>query len=132
MMSSRDVAKIAGVSQATVSRVMNSPEKVKPDTRIKVLNAMEQLNYYPDSIARSMKNGRTFNIGLIIGGLSNPFSRRQQKSSSKRQESIIATLLYVLRKKYLGKWMNRSIFLLPNAWMESLLALLVGMTQFIA
>ncbi|WP_289487471.1 LacI family DNA-binding transcriptional regulator [Fictibacillus enclensis] len=72
-MSSRDVAKIAGVSQATVSRVMNSPEKVKPDTRIKVLNAMEQLNYYPDSIARSMKNGRTFNIGLIIGGLSNPF-----------------------------------------------------------
>jgi LacI family transcriptional regulator len=72
-MSSKDVAKIAGVSQATVSRVMNMPEKVKPKTRDKVLQAMEQINYYPDSIARSMKNRRTFNIGLIIGGLSNPF-----------------------------------------------------------
>ena len=54
MPSSKDVAKKAGVSQTTVSRVLNTPDKVKEATREKVLRAIEALNYVPDANARSL------------------------------------------------------------------------------
>jgi LacI family transcriptional regulator len=73
MISSKDVAKLAGVSQATVSRVMNNPESVKPSTRKKVLSAMEQLNYKPNLIARSLITNSTRTIALISGSLNNGF-----------------------------------------------------------
>jgi DNA-binding LacI/PurR family transcriptional regulator len=73
MTSSKDVAKLAGVSQATVSRVMNNPESVKPATRNKVLWAMEQLNYKPNLIARSLITKSTRTIALISGSLNNGF-----------------------------------------------------------
>ncbi|WP_164553335.1 LacI family DNA-binding transcriptional regulator [Brevibacillus marinus] len=73
MISSKDVAKLAGVSQATVSRVMNNPESVKPATRNKVLWAMQQLNYKPNLIARSLITNSTRTIALISGSLSNGF-----------------------------------------------------------
>ena len=73
MVSSKDVAKLAGVSQATVSRVMNQPDKVKPETRKKVLQAMEQLNYKPNLIARSLITNSTRTIALISGSLNNQF-----------------------------------------------------------
>jgi len=68
-----DIAKKAGVSTATVSRVLNNYPFVKEQTRSKVLEAIESLNYYPDLVARSMVKGRTYNIGLIVGTLGNPF-----------------------------------------------------------
>ncbi|MBP1932638.1 LacI family DNA-binding transcriptional regulator [Ammoniphilus resinae] len=68
-----DIAKLAGVSTATVSRVLNNYPFVKEQTRNKVLEAIEALNYYPDLVARSMVKGRTYNIGLIVGTLGNPF-----------------------------------------------------------
>ncbi|GAX88556.1 LacI family DNA-binding transcriptional regulator [Effusibacillus lacus] len=68
-----DIAKKAGVSTATVSRVINNYPFVKESTRKKVLKVIDELNYYPDLIARSMVKGRTYNIGLIVGGLGNPF-----------------------------------------------------------
>jgi LacI family transcriptional regulator len=68
-----DIAKITGVSASTVSRVVNNYPFVKETTRKKVLQAIEELNYYPDLVAKSMKKGRTYNIGLIVGGLRNPF-----------------------------------------------------------
>jgi DNA-binding LacI/PurR family transcriptional regulator len=73
MSSSKDVAKLAGVSQATVSRVMNNPESVKPSTRKKVLWAMEQLHYKPNLIARSLITNSTRTIALISGSLNNGF-----------------------------------------------------------
>jgi DNA-binding LacI/PurR family transcriptional regulator len=73
MNSSKDVAKTAGVSQATVSRVMNNPQSVKPLTRNKVLLAMEQLNYKPNLIARSLITNSTRTIALISGALNNGF-----------------------------------------------------------
>lgn len=73
MTSSKDVAKLAGVSQATVSRVMNNPESVKPATRSKVLRAMEQLHYKPNLIARSLITNSTRTIALISGSLDNGF-----------------------------------------------------------
>ncbi|WP_416148700.1 LacI family DNA-binding transcriptional regulator [Salipaludibacillus sp. HK11] len=69
----KDIAKKAGVSIATVSRVINNYPFIKGATKQKVNNVIEELNYYPDLIARSMIKKSTSNIGLIVGGLDNPF-----------------------------------------------------------
>jgi DNA-binding LacI/PurR family transcriptional regulator len=55
----RDVAALAGVSHQTVSRVINGYERVNPETRQRVEEAIEQLGYRPNAVARSMANGRT-------------------------------------------------------------------------
>lgn len=73
MVSSKDVAKYAGVSQTTVSRVLNTPERVKKPTLDKVLKAIEALNYIPDANARSLVQQRTKTIALLSGPLHNPF-----------------------------------------------------------
>lgn len=73
MVSSIDVAKLAGVSQTTVSRVLNNPESVNNATLEKVNKAMEELNYRPNSIARSLVSKKTGSIALISGPLHNPF-----------------------------------------------------------
>ncbi len=63
---SYDVAKLAGVSQATVSRVFSEDRYASPETRAKILAAAEKLNYRPNRIARSLSFGRTGLVGLII------------------------------------------------------------------
>ena len=65
--SSRDVAREAGVSQATVSYVLNDVKsvKIRPETRQAVLDAVEKLNYHPSHIARGMKNNRSMSVGVI-------------------------------------------------------------------
>ncbi len=68
-----DVARTAGVGIGTVSRVLNNSEKVKDTTRQKVLEAIEQLNFKPDPIARSMSLGRTNSIGIIVPFFTRPF-----------------------------------------------------------
>jgi DNA-binding LacI/PurR family transcriptional regulator len=73
MISSKDVAKLAGVSQATVSRVLNNSKSVKAETRKKVLQAMEILRYQPNLIARSLVTNSTKTIALISGTLKNGF-----------------------------------------------------------
>lgn len=73
MVSSIDVAKKAGVSQATVSRVLNTPDKVGALTRKKVLRAIDELHYIPDSNARSLVQNKSQTIALISGPLHNPF-----------------------------------------------------------
>lgn len=73
MVSSKDVAKHAGVSQTTVSRVLNTPELVKKKTLDKVTKAIEELGYVPNDIARSLVQNKTGVITLISGPLHNPF-----------------------------------------------------------
>lgn len=73
MVSSKDVAKYAGVSQTTVSRVLNTPEIVKKPTVDKVMNAIEVLNYIPNANARSLVQKKTGTIALLSGPLHNPF-----------------------------------------------------------
>ncbi|TKD70779.1 LacI family DNA-binding transcriptional regulator [Pseudalkalibacillus hwajinpoensis] len=68
-----DVAKVAGVSPTTVSRVLNNRGYIGEKTREKVHKAMEQLNYYPNEVARSLFIKKTFLIGLIFPTTSNPF-----------------------------------------------------------
>lgn len=68
-----DVAKLAGVSTATVSYVINNgPRPVAEETRQRVLWAIEKLNYQPNAIARSLVNGKTKTVGFILPDILNP------------------------------------------------------------
>lgn len=67
----RDIADKAGVSVVTVSRVINHPEKVAPETRARVQAAIEQFNYIPDMLAGSMASRRSFAVGVIIPTITN-------------------------------------------------------------
>lgn len=68
----RAVAKKAGVSVATVSRVLNHPETVSESTKKNVLLVMEQLNYIPNSLARGLALNKTNTIALLIPNILNP------------------------------------------------------------
>lgn len=61
-----DVARLAGVSQQTVSRVANGSNLVREATRAKVQAAMKELGYPPNRQARALRNGRSKMIGLVI------------------------------------------------------------------
>lgn len=67
-----DVAKIAGVSTATVSRVINSPDRVKAGTRERVERAMKVCRYQYNALARGFVTKKTNTIGLIMPTISNP------------------------------------------------------------
>lgn len=68
-----DVAKLAGVSPATVSYVINNgPRPVSEATRNKVVRAIEQLEYRPSAVARSLKTNRTCTVGIVISDIVNP------------------------------------------------------------
>jgi LacI family transcriptional regulator len=63
---SEDVARAASVSPATISRVLNHPEIVRPELRDKVTRAISGLSYTRDSAARALKSGRMRTIGAIV------------------------------------------------------------------
>ncbi len=69
----RDVAKLANVSIATVSRVINQNSYVNGETEKKVSNAIELLKYKPNSIAKGLASGKTKTLALILPDISNPF-----------------------------------------------------------
>lgn len=68
-----EVSKLAGVSLATVSRVMNNSGKVTVKTRQKVLKAIEELGYRPNSMAQSLASKRSNSVGVLIPELHGPF-----------------------------------------------------------
>ena len=73
MITIRDVARQAGVSVATVSRTLAGDPKVSDETRRRVLQAIEQLDYRPDQVARSLRRRRNNLIGLIVSSIENVF-----------------------------------------------------------
>ncbi len=73
MVTIKDVAKKAEVSVATVSKILNYPDYGAVETREKVMAAIKQLNYRPNHLARSMINGKTRLIALIIPDVRNQF-----------------------------------------------------------
>lgn len=83
-----DVARQAGVSTATVSRCLNSPELVVGKTRERVMKAVERLNYTPNFAARAMAANRSFTIGAIIPTMDNAiFARGLQAFQDQLRES---------------------------------------------
>ncbi len=73
MSSIKEVARLAKVSTATVSRVLNNPANVKPHLQQRVLDAVKALDYHPSNIARSMRKQSSKILGIIIPDISNPF-----------------------------------------------------------
>jgi len=68
-----DVAREAGVSVMTVSRVMNNKDQVRPATCQRVLDVVERLGYRPSGIARGLATQRTGTLGLVVLDVANPF-----------------------------------------------------------
>lgn len=69
----KDVARLAGVSVATVSRVINDSPKASEASRLAVQNAMDSLNYHPNANARALAQQSTETVGLVVGDVSDPF-----------------------------------------------------------
>jgi LacI family transcriptional regulator len=76
----KDVARVAGVSTATVSHVVNNTRAVSAETREKVMRAIESCNYYPNTHARSLASGRSHTLGLLVSDIANPFFPELVKS----------------------------------------------------
>ncbi|WP_158889842.1 LacI family DNA-binding transcriptional regulator [Amycolatopsis anabasis] len=73
MVTAREVAKLAGVSQATVSRVLHRHDSVSEQTRARVLRVLTETGYQPNFAARTMRTNRTGTVGLIVDDVTNPF-----------------------------------------------------------
>lgn len=73
MVSIKDVAEAAGVSTATVSRVLTNGLHVRPEVRKRVLAAVERLGYRPNLVARSLRSQQSTTLGLIVSDIRNPF-----------------------------------------------------------
>lgn len=73
MSSIKDVAKAAGVSTATVSRVLANKPPIRPETRERVMAAIAQLHYRPNLVARSLRAQKSAKIGLVVSDIRNPF-----------------------------------------------------------
>ncbi len=69
----KDVSDLAGVSQATVSRVINGTSRVSPDKKLKVEKAIQELGYRPNSIAKALASRQTGSIGVVVPDLGGPF-----------------------------------------------------------
>ncbi len=73
MATTYEIAKKAGVSQATVSRVLNGSSAVNPETKQKVMEWVRKLDYQPNRIARSLSQKRSNLLGIIIPDVANPY-----------------------------------------------------------
>lgn len=71
-----DVAKLAGVGAMTVSRVLNGNTHVSEESRTRVADAIAKLDYVPNEVARSLRDHRTCQIGVIVPNLHDPFFAR--------------------------------------------------------
>src|SRR5256885_15732215 len=69
----RDVARLSGVSPMTVSRVINESERVSPETRRRVEEAISELGYVPSRLARGLSRQRTGTLAVIVPDVANPF-----------------------------------------------------------
>ena len=72
-MNMRDIAKLAGVSSATVSNVINGSTVVRPETAARVRKVIEETRFVPNGSAATLKYGRSSSYGLIIPDITNPF-----------------------------------------------------------
>lgn len=98
-MSLQAVAKKAGVSVATVSRVLNNLSVVKNTTRARVMKAATELKYHPNLHARSLARGSSRTLGIIVSNMDNPFfldilRTLQSDSHAKGYEVVVANTDY--------------------------------------
>ncbi len=82
-----DVSIRAGVSKATVSRVLNGTGQVKESTRQQVFKAMEELGYRPNFLARSLANRTSNSIGLVVSTFDGFYFGRLLQQASRQTEA---------------------------------------------
>lgn len=97
----KDVAQLAGVSTATVSRSLNNPEQVDPETRQRVLDAAAKLRYVPHGAARSLRSHRSKMIGAVVPSFEYALYARttsalQQELSARGYSLVLAEQHYDL------------------------------------
>jgi LacI family transcriptional regulator len=89
----KDVARLAGVSIATVSAVINDTPIVSPKRGQRVRQAIEALDYHPDAMARGLRTGKTLFAGVVIPDITNPFFsdlvRGAEDAALRQQYSVI-------------------------------------------
>lgn len=88
-----DIARLAGVSKSTVSRVLTDAPNISADARERVQEAVRHTGYRPNHLARSLRSGRTGIVGLVIPDIANPFwadvARGAQDAASDHGTSIL-------------------------------------------
>jgi len=90
----KEVAKIAGVSVGTVSNVITGSVTVGADRKERVLNAIREIEYHPNHVARSLKLQRTKMLGMIISDITNPFFSqmvRGAEEAARKQNYLLLT-----------------------------------------
>lgn len=90
----KDIAREAGVSIASVSRVLNNEGYASKGMREKVLQAAEQLNYFANDIAKSLKTNKTNTIGVLIPDIANPFFMNISKGLEDAIENTQYNLIF--------------------------------------
>ena len=73
MATMNDVATKAGVSVATVSNYLNGTKSVKPETKRRIKEAIEQLNFHPSAFARNLKTNNSSEIGIVVPNVHNSY-----------------------------------------------------------
>ncbi len=91
-MTIKEVAKVSGVSTATVSRVLNANYPVAEATRKRVMEAVESVGYRPNALAKSLKTNKTYTVGLVVPDISNVYFM----NIAKGVESVISPYGYTL------------------------------------
>ena len=96
-LSIKDIGRMAGVSIATVSRVINKNGKVAKDTEKKILKVMEENNYVPNLLAKGFRTRKSTVIGIVVPDIANEFfSRIAQKVQMLFFEKGYATIIWIL------------------------------------
>lgn len=91
----KEVAKEAGVSTATISRVLNNSGYVSKHAREQVLSTVQRLNYQPNSIARSLKQDKSRSIGIVLPDMTNPYFMKISRQVQRRCVSEGYHLLFM-------------------------------------
>lgn len=110
----RDVARAAGLSVASISRVLNGHNHVHPDTRRRVVEAMELLGYVPNAAARSLSTAKSHAIGVVLPDLHGEFFselvRGMDKAASERGYLLLLSTMHadsVLARQAMGAMRGR-------------------------
>jgi len=91
----RDVARLSSHSVSTVSRVINNQSYVAKDTKQEILQAMKELDYHPNDIARALSTGRTYRVGVVMPYSNHPYFQKLESAITKVafKENYQVTLL---------------------------------------
>lgn len=116
----KDIAKIAGVSVMTVSRVINNERYVKKETKDKVLKIISKYGYEPNFFAKSLKSKKSKTIGLIIGDIENPYYSRLAKGVIDVAESLDYNVI-VCNSKYKTELSERYVSMLIKKGVDGVL-----------